>query len=83
MIFYLLRQRELHDHLHMEQRYLKKLREEEQLHFEAIYASWQASRRLRHDMRHIALLLKEYAVQRDYDKIKQSLNALKQMVLHD
>lgn len=81
IIFYLLRQRELCDHLHVKQRYLERLRQEEKLHFEAIHASWQASRRLRHDTRHIALLLKEYAAQRDYQKIKQALATLRAKVL--
>ena len=81
IIFYLLRQEELNDHLHLRQRYLAKLRQEEQLHFEAIHDSWQASRRLRHDTRHIALLLKEYTAQRDYAKIKQTLANLRVKVL--
>ena len=67
--------------MHVKQRYLERLRQEEKLHFEAIHASWQASRRLRHDTRHIALLLKEYAAQRDYQKIKQALATLRAKVL--
>ena len=78
ILYYLVRQQQLHSYLATRKSYLERLRQQEKANFEHIYSTWQASRRIRHDARHMALLFTEYLHSGQYDEIRRILLELKQ-----
>jgi len=78
IIYYLVQERDKHRTLSRTQNYLATLRENEKRYFEYIFETWQNSRRIRHDLRHMSLLLKEYLSAGEYAKIKEVLKQIQQ-----
>lgn len=76
IIFHLIREQELNSNLNAKLKYLEQLRQSEKKYFDYIIDSWKQTRRLRHDLRHLALLMQEYQRTQQYDKLKQALQEL-------
>lgn len=64
------------------------LRNSEKHYYDFVIETWQNSRRVRHDLRHYAVLLNEYMNNKEYDKLQERLqkllnytNSLKRIIL--
>lgn len=77
IIIRLVRERELHSHLEAQSKYLEELRTAEQARYDYIFASWQNTRSLRHDLRHLALLMKTYLTNGNYGELRKLLEEIK------
>lgn len=77
IIIRLVRERELHSHLQAQSKYLEELRRAEQARYDYIFSYWQNTRRLRHDLRHLALLMKTYLTNENYGELRQLLEEIK------
>ena len=55
---------------------LTALRNSEKHYYDFVIETWQNSRRVRHDLRHYAVLLNEYMENKEYDKLQQRLQKL-------
>lgn len=78
IIIYLLRELELHSNLKAKIQYIEQLRSSEQEHFNHILEIWRETRRLRHDIRHRTLILRDYLISGQYDSLRQELVSLYQ-----
>lgn len=55
---------------------LEMLRRNEKPYYNFVIESWQKSRRLRHDQKHLVILLNQLYEQKEYDKLGQNLRAI-------
>ena len=55
---------------------LEVLRRNEKPYYNFVIESWQKSRRLRHDQKHLVILLNQLYEQKEYDKLGQNLRSI-------
>lgn len=55
---------------------LEVLRRNEKPYYNFVIETWQKSRRLRHDQKHLVILLNQLYEQKEYDKLGQNLRAI-------
>lgn len=73
IIVYLLKELELHSNLNEKIKYIEYLRNNEQARFNHIVEVWKETRRLRHDLRHRTILLRDLLVSGQYEQLRQEL----------
>lgn len=77
IIIRLLKEQELNSYLNSQGTYLQNLRKSEKAYYDYILESWQNSRRLRHDLRHMALLMKSYLTDKKYEELRTVLEEVR------
>lgn len=55
---------------------LKELRQNEKPYYDFVIETWQKSRRLRHDQKHLVILLNQLLERKEYDKLGENLRSI-------
>lgn len=55
---------------------LEELRRSEKPYYDFVIETWQKSRRLRHDQKHLVIMLNQLFEQKEYDKLGQNLRSI-------
>lgn len=82
ILFYLLNQIELNQRMNVRLNNLQRLHYAEKHYFDFVIASWMNARKIRHDSRHLALLLINYLNHGNYSQLRNTLENLLSKIEH-